>query len=170
MAALWRNRGTRSFAWRDLRSAIMRRPGKAIRFLRPAASLLALALAVVGLLGHGLAMLLVGQLAQAPQASVAAQQTFAASVEICTTEGLRKLARADGPGRGDDPPAGPGHGKVDACPVCTAFAQNGPADLPAAAAPERRTLRPAVPRPPLQAAAATPEWLPAQSRGPPAAA
>ncbi len=148
----------------------MRRPGRTSRFLRPAASLLAVTLAITGLLGHGLAMLLVSQLAQAPTSSAAAQQDLPAFVEICTAEGLRKGARADLPGGKDRTPAAPRHGKIDGCPVCTAFAQNGPADLPAAVVPERRTLRPAAPRPHHQLAAAAPERLRALSRGPPAAA
>lgn len=144
----------------------MRRRGQSFRILRLAAS----SLAVVGLLGHGLAMLLVSELAQAPAASVAAQQEFPAFVEICTADGLRKLARADLPGGKDETPAPPSHGKINGCPVCTAFAQNGPADLPAAVVPERRRLRSAVPRPRHQLAAAAPERLRALSRGPPATA
>jgi hypothetical protein len=147
-------------------SAIMRRRAQSFRFLRLAASFLA----VVGLLGHGLAMLLVSQLAQAPAASVAAQQGFPAFVEICTADGLRKVARANLPGGKDETPAAPRHSKIDGCPVCTAFAQNGPADLPAAVVPERRNLRPAAPRPLHQVAVAAPERLRALSRGPPAAA
>lgn len=144
----------------------MRRRGQSFRILRLAAS----SLAVVGLLGHGLAMLLVSQLAQAPADPVAAQQEFPAFVEICTGEGLRKVARADLPGEDGETPAAPRHGKVKGCPVCTAFAQNGPADLPAAVVPERRNLRPAAPRPLHQVAAAAPERLRALSRGPPATA
>jgi hypothetical protein len=147
-------------------SAMMHRPGQNFRFLRLAAS----CLAVVGLLGHGLAMLLVSQLAQAPAASAAAQQEFPAFVEICTADGLRKVARADLPGGKDETPPAPRHGKIDGCPVCTAFAQNGPADLPSAVVPERRSLRPAAPQPRHQVAAAAPERLRALSRGPPAAA
>ncbi|WP_193370205.1 DUF2946 family protein [Pelagibius marinus] len=144
----------------------MRRRGQNFRFPRLAASFLA----VVGLLGHGLAMLLVGQLAQSPSSSVAAQQAYPAFVEICTADGLRRLARADLPGEEDETPAAPRHGKIDACPVCTAFAQNGPADLPVAVAPTCRSLRAAAPRPPHQVAAVAPERLRALSRGPPATA
>jgi hypothetical protein len=145
----------------------MRRRGQNFRILRLAAS----SLAVVGLLGHGLAMLLVSLLAQPPAASVAAQQDFPAFVEICTADGLRKVARADLPGGKDETPAAPRHGKINGCPVCTAFAQNGPADLPAAVVPPRHGLRrAAAPRPLHQAATAAPERLRALSRGPPAAA
>jgi len=85
--------------------------------------LLVSGLAVTGLLGHGIAMLLVALLA--PAAAEAGQPPYGA---ICTAEGL--IAAATAPARDDDRPPRPG-GQLDACPVCTAYAQSGPADLPA---------------------------------------
>ena len=95
--------------------------------------LTATALAVLGLLGHGLAMLAVSLLAQTAASSAAAQPSFPAFIEICTADGLTTLAASELPGGENRAPAGPPSGKIDSCPVCSAFAQNGPVDLPATA-------------------------------------
>lgn len=92
------------------------------RILRLAAS----ALAAVGLLGHGLAMLLVAVLAQSSAA--AAQSDLPGFDEICRAD------RADFTAGRESPMPGPQRdhhdGHLKGCPVCTAFAQSGPADLP----------------------------------------
>jgi hypothetical protein len=95
---------------------------KSSRILRLAAS----ALATVGLLGHGLAMLLVAVLAQPP--SAAAQSGFPAFGEICRADGTDFTAGRETPSR--DHPGDRHGGHLEGCPVCTAFAQSGPADLP----------------------------------------
>lgn len=132
------------------------------RFLR----LTAATLAVVGLLGHGLAMLAVSLLAQ-PDA--AAQTDFPAVLEICAADGLKRTVSSGLPGEQEQKPAGPVSGKFSGCPVCTAFAQAGPADLTTVAVLGGDHVRPAAPRPAHQIAAATPDKLLALSRGPPAA-
>lgn len=91
-------------------------------FLRPIAGLLA----ATSLLGHGLAMLLVGLLlSPAPASSDSAYFS-----EICTAEGVVRLADLGSPDAEDD---GDGHGNpLKDCPVCAAYAQVGTADLPSA--------------------------------------
>ena len=145
----------------------MRPSGLKSRLYRLAAS----GLAVTALLGHALAMLLVTLLAQAP-----AQAGLPAYGEICTAGGLVAGPREAGrpgsgdPGSGEPAPQHHPGGPVDACPVCTAFAQNGQADLPPALvlpapSPVRVTQRPAQEAEPATAGARA-----AQSRGPPAVA
>jgi len=85
--------------------------------------LIAASLAATGLLGHGIAMLLVGLLT----APVSAQPDARYFGEICTPDGLVRLADVtprDSGGEHGDP--------LSSCPVCTAYAQAGPADLPQA--------------------------------------
>ena len=129
-------------------------------------------LAVLGLLGHGLAMLFVGVLAQ-PNA--ATQPTFAAFLEICSAGGpTEAVADASGTDRGtaesQHRPAAPATGKIDSCPICSAFSQNGAAHLPTAFALYSLEARPVVQRPAQQIAAKTPFRLHPLSRGPPATA
>jgi hypothetical protein len=140
----------------------MRSAGLKSRLCRLAAS----GLAVTALLGHALAMLLVTLLAQAP-----AQAGLPAYGEICTADGVvagpREAGRA---GNGDPAPQHHPGGPVDACPVCTAFAQNGQADLPPAfALPAPRPVS-VTQRPAQEAVPATAGAGAAQSRGPPAVA
>jgi hypothetical protein len=135
------------------------------RFLR----LTACTLAVVGLLGHGLAMLLLDVLIQSPAAARSGLPGYA---EICSANGLATLT-GNGSGEEGVPRDGgrhPADGKFQGCPVCNAFAQNGPADLPQSlqfAAPDRSA---AAPRPGHQTAQTAPGVLLALSRGPPATA
>lgn len=142
-----------------------RRSRQGPRLLRLTAGLLA----VLGLLGHGLAMLLVGLLAGAP---AAAQTDFPAFLEICSADGLTGVVAtelaAGGEENGDEE-RGPASGKIDGCPVCTAFAQNGAADLPEQLAPIGHKEAPARARPAHQIAAPAPADRLALSRGPPAA-
>lgn len=93
-------------------------------FLRLTAALLA----ATGLLGHGIAMLLVGLLA-APGAADAQARDFS---DICTPNGLVRLADI-APRDSDDDGEKPGD-PLKSCPVCTTYAQIGAADLPAALA------------------------------------
>ncbi|GAB4394925.1 MAG: hypothetical protein Tsb0032_24570 [Kiloniellaceae bacterium] len=142
------------------------------RRIAPIPRLIASSLAILGLLGHGLAMLAVSLLGPQP---VAAQQSagtpdFPIYMEICAADGLTKWVASGLPGEEDPGPTAPPSGKIDGCPVCTAFAQAGPADLPALL-----VLREDAPRgrggvPPLhQVAAASPAERLSLSRGPPAA-
>lgn len=136
------------------------------RLPRLAARYLAVPLAIAGLLGHGVAMLLVSLLAGAP---AAAQTDFPGFVEICTADGLTKsIATAPSSGKQKEAP-GPVSGKIDACPVCSAFAQNGQADLPVQAALAVRIEGITPPRPVHQIVAARLGEQLALSRGPPAA-
>jgi len=114
-------------------------------------------LAAAGLLGHGLAMLLVALLAQAP---ASAEAGFAGYGEICTADG--------GPaGTNDSAPAQPS-GHIDACPVCTAFAQHGTADLPQALQLPARQATAAARRPAQESLPAAAHRCTIRSRGPPA--
>jgi hypothetical protein len=140
----------------------MRSAGLKSRLCRLSAS----GLAVTALLGHALAMLLVSLLAQAP-----AQAGLPAYGEICTADGVVAGSREAGPA-GSSEPAPERHpgGPLDACPVCTAFAQNGQADLPPAfALPAPRPVS-VTQRPAQEAVPATAGAGAAQSRGPPAVA
>jgi len=144
------------------------------RLQRPrVGTLVASALAGLGLLGHGLAMLLVATLAAPPAAeSGAAAAGYPAYVEICAADGEVRLAPAADPAR--QPPATPhpaGHdsGHLNACPVCTAFAQNGLADLPAPVVLAARADDTTAWQPMAAAARAGRDGLSALSRGPPAA-
>lgn len=136
-------------------------------------TLVASALAGLGLLGHGLAMLLVATLAAPPVAgSGAAPAGYPAYVEICAADGEIRLAPAGNPaeqGPGAPQPAGHESGHLNACPVCTAFAQNGFADLPAPAVLAARTVDTTAWQPMAAAARAGRNGLSALSRGPPAA-
>ena len=149
----------------------MRPSGLKSRLYRRAAG----GLAVTSLLGHALAMLLVSLLAQTP-----AEAGLPAYGEICTADGLVAGPREAGgigrgePGSGDPAPQHhPEHhpgGPLDACPVCTAFAQNGQGDLPPALVlPAPRPVK-VTQRPAQQAEPATAAGGAAQSRGPPAVA
>ena len=69
--------------------------------------LTATALAVLGLLGHGVAMLAVSLLAQTAASSAAAQPSFPAFIEICTADGLTALAASELPGGENRAPAAP---------------------------------------------------------------
>lgn len=90
--------------------------------------LIATLLAATGLLGHGIAMVLVGLLASAGTAD-AETRYFS---EICTPDGLVRLADLESPDSGD---GGAKHGDpLNNCPICTAYAQLGTANLPAAMA------------------------------------
>lgn len=92
--------------------------------LRPIAGLLA----TTGLLGHGLAMLLTGLLVS-PVTAAPESRYFS---EICTSEGIVRLADL---GTRDSKDADGRHGNpLKTCPVCTAYAQVGSADLPVALA------------------------------------
>ncbi|HMA16481.1 MAG TPA: hypothetical protein VKP12_16960 [Kiloniellaceae bacterium] len=125
--------------------------------------LAATGLAVTGLLGHGLAMLLVALLAGGPASAAASFYG-----EICAASGSA-AADDSAPQSGEGVPR-PAQGHVDACPVCTAFAHCGPGALPAPVAlpgadgggggwqQVAETAPPACGR------------LAAQSRGPPATA
>lgn len=138
-------------------------PGPTLaRFLR----LTATTLAVVGLLAHGLAMLAASLMAQS---DAAAQTDFPAVLEICAADGLSRTVSSGLPGEQEQKPDSPAPGKFNGCPICTAFAQAGPADLPSVIALGSEHVRPAAPRPAHQVAAATPGKLLALSRGPPVA-
>jgi Protein of unknown function (DUF2946) len=93
-------------------------------FLRLTASLLA----ATGLLGHGIAMLLVGLLAS----PVSAEPDTRYFSEICTPGGLVSLADLESRDSGEDD--GQHSDPLKSCPVCTAYAQAGAADLPVALA------------------------------------
>lgn len=116
-------------------------------------------LAAGGLLGHGLAMLLVALLVQAP---ATAEADSAGYGEICTAAG--------DPAEGND--TAPGHppGRIDACPVCTAFAQSGPVDLPQALQLPARATTGTIQPPVQEALPAAADRRSALSRGPPALA
>ena len=146
----------------------MNRRAKSFGILRLTAGILA----GLGLLGHGLAMLVVGVLAQP---NVATQPTFAAVLEICSAGGpTEAVAEINGTERGaaesQHRPTRPASGKIDSCPICSAFSQTGAADLPAACTLYSLEARPAVQPPAQQIAAKTPFRLHSLSRGPPAAA
>lgn len=80
-------------------------------------------LAATGLLGNGLAMLLIALLVS-PAAATAESRYFS---EICTADGIVRLADL----AARDSEDGGGHGDpLKHCPVCTAYAQLGAADLP----------------------------------------
>jgi hypothetical protein len=86
--------------------------------------LIAASLAAAGLLGHGIAMLLVGLLAS----PVSAEPDARYFGEICTPDGLVRLADVTPRDSGD---AGGRHGDpLTSCPICTAYAQACPAYLP----------------------------------------
>src|SRR3546814_1459764 len=92
------------------------RPSPGSRLFRLAAG----CLAATGLLGHGLAMLLVAVLAQA-----SAEAAYVGYGVLCTADG------GDAPGEPAEHPSHP----LELCPVCTTFAQVTPADLPPAFLP-----------------------------------
>lgn len=120
--------------------------------------LLGSGLAATGLLGHGIAMLLVAVLAPAP-----AEAGPAPFGDICTADGL-----VEPPGREDDrAPTQGGH--LNACPVCTAYAQSAQAALPAVVALPGAIVAAAAPAPAPDALPPTAAALVPQSRGPPSA-
>jgi hypothetical protein len=125
--------------------------------------LLGSCLAVTGLLGHGLAMLLLASLV--PSTAEAGVPAYG---EICTAEGLVATAGFEH----EENDRAPGHpaGHLDPCPVCTAFAQYGTADLPAAAALTATAPAGAVPPPVQDARPPSVSGLIPLSRGPPAVA
>ena len=120
--------------------------------------LLGSGLAVTGLLGHGMAMLLLAFLL--PSAAEASMPAFG---EICTTKGLAAAPEYEDNDQAPDHPAG----HLDPCPVCAAFAQNGAADLPAAVAPTTAAPAGAVPPPVQDAQPPSASNLIPLSRGPP---
>jgi hypothetical protein len=136
-------------------------------------TLIASALAGLGLLGHGVAMLLVAALAAPPAAgSGAAAAGYPAYVEICAADGEIRLAPADNPAErapAAPQPAGHDSGHLNACPVCTAFAQNGLADLPTLVVLAEHAVESTAWQPMAAAARAGRDGLSALSRGPPAA-
>ena len=155
----------------------MRRNGPRIRVPRsrivhPWLRLLASLLAGVGLLGHGLAMLLVSLLAGPAAADGVQGADFPAFVEICAADGQVRLAPSGLPGNDSDGTGQTGHGSgaIKTCPICSTFAQNGPADLPAPAVLSAHALAatPAQPAPGILRTGR--EGLRPLSRGPPAAA
>jgi len=96
------------------------------RFLQLAAS----ALAALGLLGHGFAMLLAGLLLASPAGAVA---EVGAGVEICRSNAATGLLAApELPQDSQSTPGREGHSKIDICPVCKVFAQAGLGALPTA--------------------------------------
>ena len=106
----------------------MRQHRQSVRILR----LIACCLTVPGLLGHGLSTLVAGLLLAPP---TAIPGTVADGPEICragnTTE--HQFLRRTGDRKADDSPEtpAPAHGGgAETCAVCSAFAQNGIADLP----------------------------------------
>ncbi|MGF1628767.1 MAG: DUF2946 family protein [Kiloniellaceae bacterium] len=104
-------------------------------------------------------MLLVALLAQAP---ASAEAGFAGYGEIC---------RADGdPAKTSDSTPGHPSGHLEVCPICTASAQNGPADLPQALQLPARKAVASAQRPAPEALPTTAEGRAARSRGPPALA
>ncbi|MGF1592618.1 MAG: DUF2946 family protein [Kiloniellaceae bacterium] len=144
---------------------MLKRP-KRLRILRLAAS----ALAAFGLLGHGLAMLLVAVLAQTPAA--AAQGGIQGFGEICRANSADLLAgrQAPSPDRPHDHDGDHQGGHLKGCPVCTAFAQSGAADLPHALVLPlgnrgRMLLPTATELPPADSG-----WERPRTRAPPAAA
>lgn len=121
-------------------------------------------LAAAGLLGHGLAMLLAGLLVS-PAAADPESRYFS---EICTADGVVRLADLGTQGPGDD---GGRHGNpLKGCPVCAAYAQIGVADLPALLAPPTLQCCSAAHDTPPAEAAAPSVLADAQPRAPPAAA
>ena len=156
------------------RSRLLFRPRRA-RLGRLAAS----ALAVLGLLGHGLAMLLVSVLVQTTASAPAAAGDFPAWVEICAADGEARFvatgigAETLGTPRPADPAShhGPAHGQdhLKLCAVCTAFAQSGLADLPAPLVLAVRSHSAGASLPPQSLSRAGREGRGALSRGPPAA-
>lgn len=141
--------------------------------------LAASALAGLGLLGHGLAMLLVSVLVQAPASAPAAAGDVPAWVEICAADGETRFV-ATGVGAetlGTPRPAepaphhAPAHGQdhLKLCAVCTAFAQSGLADLPAPLVLAVRSHGADASLPPQCLSRAGREGRGALSRGPPAA-
>ena len=85
--------------------------------------------AALGLLAHGLAMLVGAALMPAGKAEAAALPGF---MEICTPQGivLRAFPDASAPPAGESPPPDSGGHQVQECPVCSAFSQNA-AGMPA---------------------------------------
>jgi len=136
-------------------------------------TLVASALAGLGLLGHGLAMLLVAALAAPPPAvSGAAAAGYPAYVAICAADGEIRLAPADNPAKqvpATPHPADHDSGHLNACPVCTAFAQNGLADLPSPVVLAVHAADTPAWQPTAAAARTGRDGLSALSRGPPAA-
>jgi hypothetical protein len=129
-------------------------------FLRLTASLLA----ATGLLGHGIAMLLVGLLAS----PVAAEPDTRYFSEICTPGGLVRLADLGSRDSGD---ADGEHGSpLKNCPVCTAYAQAGSADLPVALTAPSPECCSATPQTLEDGAARSAAPSGAQPRAPPAIA
>jgi hypothetical protein len=166
-ATLCRSTGAGDGSATVLLSTAMRRTDLPLRLFRLAAG----ALAVLGLNGHGLAMLL---MAVAMPVDAAAQHDFPFSLEICTPQGITTLSQSAGGPGGDAesdgiPEPAPKSTGIDACPVCTAFAQAGSGDLPQSATDHDYSCCRAAWQ--IQAHSCLPgQGSPqAQSRGPPAA-
>ena len=83
------------------------------------------ALAILALMGHGLAMVLAGALAPAGPAQAATSE-LPASMPICTAHGIVLMAfdEAERSLAGGDED-GPDSGAWQDCPICSAFAQQG---------------------------------------------
>ena len=114
---------------------------------------------MLGLLGHGLAMLFAAILVTAQPAGAG---NTALMAEICRSGSL-----AAGEDLPQEAPAKTPRGEVKGCPVCNAFAQSGPAALPAVIA-----LNGAAPArlhdfPRARIGSAQVSWHGAQSRAPP---
>lgn len=118
-AAVCRRLSARVARTSPLCSAAMRRRRFPHHSLRFAAS----ALATLGLLGHGLAMLFAAILVTAQPADAQSADLLA---EICRSGSL--AARG---GQPQEAPVKVPGGDVKGCPVCNAFAQSGAAALPA---------------------------------------
>lgn len=134
----------------------------------PLCRLLGSCLAVTGLLGHGLAMLLVTFLTSAPMPAGAAAEVPGLGI-LCTAEGIVVLA-ADGEHRQGTPAPGHPTGHLDPCPICTAFAQSSHADLPSSSALPAAGPPDAAPPPAHDTQPPSANGLIPLSRGPPAVA
>jgi hypothetical protein len=133
----------------------MQRCRLSLRSLKIAAS----ALATLGLLGHGLAMLFAAILVTAQPAGA---ENTALLAEICRSGSL-----AAGGELPQEAPAKTPGGEVKGCPVCNAFAQGGPAALPAVIAVNRAAPARIHDFPTARTGFAQVYWHGAQSRAPP---
>lgn len=130
--------------------------------------LLGSGLAASGLLGHGIAMLVVGLLA--PSAAADIPPPYG---EICTPNGLIAAPPSAGPDDErpeDQRPRPASGGQIDSCPVCTAFAQAPQGTLSSTLVVLCSTAAAAAPAPRRDAVPLAEAGLAPQSRGPPAVA
>ncbi len=118
-------------------------------------------------------MLLVAALAGPPDAEAGVPAApYPAYLDICAADGEIRLAPAGIPAEqapATPHPADHDTGHLNACPVCTAFAQNGLADLPTPVVLAVRAVGAPASQPTAAAARAGRDGLSALSRGPPAA-